>query len=79
MLSMEIEYRILKKKKKKKVKTFQNIVTIFKINSTDARFFYFRASKICSRSLLISCAIIVVFSTRIFQNLDLGIELGFKM
>ena len=29
---------------------------------------------ICSRSLLISWAIIVVFSTRIFQNLDLGIE-----
>ena len=32
------------------------------------------ASGICSRSLLISCAIIEVFSTRIFRNLDLGIE-----
>ena len=29
---------------------------------------------ICSRSLSISCAIILVFSTRIFQNLNLGIE-----
>ena len=29
---------------------------------------------ICSRSLLILCAIIVVFSSRIFQNLDLGLE-----
>ena len=29
-------------------------------------------SRICSRSLLIWCAIIVVFSTRIYQNLDLG-------
>ena len=29
---------------------------------------------ICSRSLSISCAIIVVFSTRIFRNFDLGIE-----
>ena len=33
-----------------------------------------RDSRICSRSLLISCAIIMVFSTRIFRNLDLGIE-----
>ena len=33
-----------------------------------------RSSRICSRSLSISCAIIVVFSTRIFQNLNLGIE-----
>ena len=32
------------------------------------------ASRICSHSLSISYAIIVVFSTRIFQNLDLGIE-----
>ena len=36
--------------------------------------FICRASRICSRSLSISCAIIVVFSTRIFRNLDLGIE-----
>ena len=28
----------------------------------------------CNPSLLISCAIIVMFSTRIFRNLDLGIE-----
>ena len=33
-----------------------------------------RASMIYSRCLLISCAIMVVFSTRIFPNLDLGIE-----
>ena len=32
-----------------------------------------RASRICSRCLIFF-AIIVVFSTRIFQNLDLGIE-----
>ena len=39
-------------------------------------FFVFicRASRISSRSLLISCVIIVVFSSRIFRNLDLGIE-----
>ena len=36
--------------------------------------FICRASRICSHSLFISCAIMVVFSTRIFQNLDLGIE-----
>ena len=58
---------------------FQNIVAIFKINSIDLSFCFFfvficRASRICSRSLLISSAIIVVFSTRIFRNLDLGIE-----
>ncbi len=32
------------------------------------------ASSICSHSLFIFCAIIVVFSTTIFRNLDLGIE-----
>ena len=39
-------------------------------------FFVFicRASRICSHSLSILCAIIVVFATRIFQNLDLRIE-----
>ena len=31
-------------------------------------------SRICSGSLLISCAIIEVFLSRIFQNLDLGRE-----
>ena len=66
----------LKKQQKTKLKVFQNIVDIFKINSIDFRFFVFtvRISRICSRSLSISCAIIVVFSTRIFRNLDLGIE-----
>ena len=49
-------------------------MAIFKINSIDFRLFVFicRASWICSRSLSISCAIIIVFSTRIFRNL--GIE-----
>ena len=39
-------------------------------------FFIFicRASRICSHSLFIWCDIIVVFSTKIFWNLDLGIE-----
>ena len=39
-------------------------------------FFVFicRASRIRSRSLFISCTIIVVLSTRTFRNLDLGIE-----
>ena len=57
-----------------KLKAFQNIVAILKINSIDFDYFICRASRICSRSLLISCAIIVVFSIRIFWNLDLGIE-----
>ena len=58
--------RTKKKKQKKKLKAFQNIVAIFKIDSIDSSFFFVficRASKICRRSLLISCAIIVVFST----------------
>ena len=33
------------------------------------------ASRICNRILLISCGLIVVFSTKTFRNLDLGIEL----
>ena len=39
-------------------------------------FFVFicKASRICSYSLSILCAIIVVFSTKIFWKLDLGIE-----
>ena len=41
--------------------------------------FICRASRICSRSLLILCAIIVMFSTRIFRNLDLGNRMDFKM
>ena len=58
------------------LKAFQNIVVIFKVNSISYRFFdsICRASRICRRRLLISCAIIVVFLTRIFQNLNLGKE-----
>ena len=56
------------------LKAFQNIVAIFKINFIDFRGGICKASRICSRSLFISCAIIVGFSTRIFRNLDLGIE-----
>ena len=65
-----------KKKTQKILKAFQNVVAIFKINLIDFRFFVFicRASRICSRSLSILCMIIVVFSTRIFWNLDLEIE-----
>ena len=85
-LSTEIEYyQGIRNIRKKILKTFQSIVAIFKINSTDFIYlfiyfyFYFfvftcRASRICCRSLSISCAIIVVFSTRIFRNLDLRIE-----
>ena len=77
-LSIEREYyqEIFKKKKKKNSKVFQNIVAIFKINSIDSRFFVFicRASRICICSLFISCTVIVVFSSRIFWNWDLGIE-----
>ena len=36
--------------------------------------FFVFICRIYSRSLSISCAIIVVFSIRIFRNLDLGIE-----
>ena len=35
------KYGIFKKKQKKKLKAFQNIVTIFKINSIDFKFFLF--------------------------------------
>ena len=79
-LSTEIEYYQeiwnIYLKKQQKLKAFQNIVTIFKINYIDFSFFVFicRASRICSRCLLISCAIKVVFSTRNFRNLDLGTE-----
>ena len=55
-----------------KIKAFQNIVAIYKINSIDFRgfflffcccFFFFvrSASRICSRNLFISCAIIEFF------------------
>ena len=39
MLSMEIEYYGIFTKKNKKLKAFQNIVIIFKINSIGFRFF----------------------------------------
>ena len=75
-LSTEIEYYQEIRYIKKNPKAFQNIVAIFKINSIDFRFFVFicRASMICGRTLSISCMIILVFSTRIFRNLDLGKE-----
>ena len=71
-----MEYWNIYIKKNPKLKAFQNIVAIFKINSIDFRFFVFicRASRICSCSLFSSYAIIVVFLTRNFQNMDLGIE-----
>ena len=52
------------------------ILPLLPYKLTNSWFFVFicRASRIYSLSLLISCAIIVVSSTRIFQNLDLGIE-----
>ena len=40
--------------------------------------FICRASGICSRRLLISCAIIVVFSTRVFRKMNLEIECVFR-
>ena len=59
----------------KKLKGFQNIVAISKLILLVLGIFFFfvcRASRIWSRGSLILCAVIVVFSTRIFQNLDLG-------
>ena len=81
-LSTEIEhYQEIWNILKNKLKAFQNIVAIFKINSVDFIFFVFicRASRICSRNLLILCAIIAVFSTRIFRNFGFGNRVGFKM
>ena len=77
---MEIDYYQGIRNIKNILKVFQNIVPIFEINFIDFSFFFLFicwASRICSRSLSNSCAIIVVFLTRIFRNLDLGIE--FKM
>ena len=74
---MEMEYYQENMEYLKNLKAFQNIVTIFKINSIDFRFSVFicRASMICSRSLFILwCYYIVMLTTRIFQNLDMGIE-----
>ena len=66
---------------KRILKALQSIVTIFKIYSIDFRFFVFIcwASRICSRSLSISCVIIVVFSTRIFLKLGFRNRMGFKI
>ena len=61
----------------KRLKALQNIATIFKINSIDSLFsfvFVCRDSRICSRSLLISSAIMAMFLTRIFRILDLEIQ-----
>ena len=68
MLSTEIVYYQGIMEKKKIEEAFQNIVAIFRINSIDVRVFVFisMASRICSHSLSILCAIIVVFSTKIY-------------
>ena len=76
--SKEIEY--YQGYGKKIQKAFQNVIAIFKIDSIDFSLLLFflvftcRAYRICSRSLSISCAIIMVFSMKIFRNLNLGIE-----
>ena len=61
---LEIEYYRNTGKKTKKLKAFQNIVSIFKINSIDFRFFVFicRASRICSHFLSILCDYSGVFN-----------------
>ena len=72
MLSAEIEYY-----QNKQAYWHFNILSLFsKLILSILSFFVFicRASRICSHSLLILCAVIVVFSTRIYRNLDLGIE-----
>ena len=58
-------------KKKKELKTCQNIFAIFRANSINSRFFVFicKDYKIRSRSILILCAIIAVFSIDIFKIL----------
>ena len=52
---------------------FQIVVAIFKANSINSSYFIFyfmsRASRICSRVLLIFCVTIEVFPTRIFLKL----------
>ena len=57
------------------------MAAISKINSIDSTAFFAvfvvlicRASRISSRGSLISDAVIIVFSTRTFRNLDLRIE-----
>ena len=50
---------------KKRLKAFQNSVAIFKINSINSVLFKCSSSRIRCRSLLILCAMIVVFSIRI--------------
>ena len=73
--SYQRKYNTIKKYRmlKKILEAFLNIVAIFKINAINSKVFFGfigRASRICSHCLLISCAIIVVFSTRTFRNLD---------
>ena len=63
---------IIKKNKilKKGLKPFQNSVAIFRLILLILAFFFkCRTARICSRSLLISCAIIVVFLTVFFEIL----------
>ena len=78
---METEYYQEKMEFKKNLKVFQNIVAFLKISSTDFTFFVFicRATRICSRSLFISCAIIVVLTTRIFLKFGFGKRVAFKI
>ena len=77
ILSRNMEYLKRKKRKGKKTKRHFKTLSLFsKLILSILGFFVFicRASRICSCSLAILCAIIVVFSTRIFRNLVLGIE-----
>ena len=74
ILSTEIEsYQEIwniKKTKQKKVKIFQNIVAIFKFNSILFLFLYVGLQGF----VVVAYLFRVVFSTRIFRNLDSGIE-----
>ena len=83
-LSTDIEYykKIwnIKKRKKKILKAFKTLSLFSELILLISVFFVFicRASRICSHSLSILCAIIVVFSTTFFQKLDVGIEWVFR-
>ena len=71
ILSRNMAYLKKNKPKQNKKTHFQTLSRFLKINLLIFGVF---VSRIYSRSLLISCATIVAFSTRIFRNLDLGIE-----
>ena len=80
--------RILQEYGKKKLKGFQNIVAIFKIYFIDIYqyllilifFFYIcRASRICSRRLFLSCAIIVFVFNKNFSELGFRNRMFLKM